>query len=980
MTRSFPITAVIALLISAFGASAAPAEEKPASSLSLAGQFQQPPASARPWVWAHWMEGNVDRSSIVHNLDQLTRVGIGGLTLFDVGENTFDKQHNGIPKGPHDYFSPSWQELFRFEIGEAAKRGLDTMAHAGPGWSGNGGPWIPAELACQKVVTSETRVPAGTSFDGKLPQPETNGNFYRDIAVFAIRETEAQSRFRIEDFDFKRVDWLKYVRWRGTRSAPPDATVPAGIPIPQSDIIRLTGAMKPDGSIRWTPPADAPGDWTLIRMGHTWTGQITLPAPDAGIGPECDKLDKRGIRAHFNHVHKRLAVLGGKHTGRGLSAWFVDSWEAGGQNWTPILPAEFNARRGYDMTPYLPILAGRVINDLQTTERFLFDLRLTLSELVTENFWAELRRLSNQQGMKVAAQVYITAGNDFDAANHVDEPMGECWSHSFQPNDYRLTIKAASAAATLNGRGIVGVEAFTSTDTERWTAHPATMKPLADQMFALGANRLQFHCFAMQRFPQLKPGMMMGKWGTHYDATQTWWDWTIPWHQYLTRCQFLLRQGRVAADVLVATPEEPLYRYEATEIPGYDSHACGPDTFRSLVVENGLVRVPNGPAFPLLVVKHLDTMSVERAKQILSLVEAGARVLVESCPKATPGLSGFPHADGELKSICTKLWGAAMNAPESGKSGLAHGKGVFFTACKPDEALAAMGIQPDFTTDVPLAWIHRSTPEHEIYFVASSHAADATVKCAFRVAGRRAEWWNPETGTTQTLAAQEKDGLTHLQLALAPHESGFVVFCDPNTPAPQAQPPRDVAHPAEIASLSGPWSLQFPADSGAPASIQLHSLIPWNEHADPSIRHFSGTATYRSQFNLPENTPNTLALDLGRVEVMARVKLNGTDLGILWKPPYRTRIAHAVKPGPNALEIQVVNLWPNRLIGDDSLPQDSKRSATGRLEEWPEWVLQGKSSPTGRRSFVTLPQWSQKDSLLPSGLIGPVRLLDPSVP
>ena len=158
--------------------------------------------------------------------------------------------------------------------------------------------------------------------------------------------------------------------------------------------------------------------------------------------------------------------------------------------------------------------------------------------------------------------------------------------------------------------------------------------------------------------------------------------------------------------------------------------------------------------------------------------------------------------------------------------------------------------------------------------------------------------------------------------------------------------------------------------------MNLDSLQSWSLLADENIRHFSGTAVYQKNFSLPEIKSRVL-LDLGRVEVMARVRVNGKDCGILWKPPYCVDITDAVKAGDNTLEVSVVNLWVNRLIGDDALPEDSERDKKGRLTSWPQWVLDGKTSPTGRRSFVTCSLWKKDEPLKESGLLGPVTLRFP---
>ncbi|MGL5019290.1 MAG: glycosyl hydrolase [Luteolibacter sp.] len=932
--------------------------ESPAA--SLARDFANPPASARPWVWGHWLHGNVDKECITRELEAMKRAGLGGVTMFDVAQP-------GIPAGPNAYMGESWQQLFAWEISEAKRIGLEVMSQNGPGYSGNGGPWITPEFASQKIVESATRIPGGSRFSGKLPQPESQGGFYRDVAVLAIRETQAQSEHRIEDFDMKRLVWLNYIRWKGTRSAPLDAKAPPEKCIPLEDVINLTGTMQADGSITWNAPA---GEWTLLRLGHTWTGQKTLPATPEGEGPECDKLDPRGIRAHFDHVMKRMIELAGPEAGKTFHSFFVDSWEAGGQNWTEKMPGEFQRRRGYDIIPYLPVLTGRVLGDQQTTERFLYDLRQTVSELVTENFWAEMQRLCHAHGMRVAAQTYITTGHDMDAANFSDEPVGEFWSHPFQPNDYRTTVKSAASAANLNGKVIVSAEAFTASETERWLSHPATMKELGDQAFCLGANRFQFHRFAMQRFPQLKPGMTMGKWGQHYDSTQTWWEWSKPWHDYLARCQAMLRIGPVVTDVLAVAPEEPLHRFEHRPVTGYDYDACGPDTFLRLVAHERATRLPDGPEYRLITVNHHGTMTLTRLKKLRDLVNSGANLLGEP-PVVTPGLTDLPQADEELLALTNELWG------NTGESDRAVGKGRVFRGISPEEALKRLAVKPDFTGPEELTWIHRRSGDTDVYFIATAANEASVSTCIFRVSGKQAEHWDAESGTILPLeTVPSGDGRTQAEVPLGPDGSAFIVF---RKPAPQSESIKSEAAKTvepfvpEAREINGPWQVAFPADSGAPKTLQLDPLVSWSVHPDPNVRHFSGTAIYTNQFEISDLKPS-ISLDLGKVEIMARVKLNGKDLGILWKPPYQVDVSEAVVKGTNHLEISVVNLWVNRLIGDQLLPEDSERDKTGTLIKWPQWAMDEKSSPTGRKSFVTFPLWKKNEPLRTSGLLGPVML------
>jgi hypothetical protein len=585
-----------------------------------------------------------------------------------------------------------------------------------------------------------------------------------------------------------------------------------------------------------------------------------------------------------------------------------------------------------------------------------------------------MQRLCHARGMRLAVQPYITTGQDLDAANYTDEPTGEFWSHPFQPNDYRTTVKAAVSAANLNGRLIVGAEAFTASETERWLAHPATLKALGDQVFCLGANRFQFHRFAMQRFPQVQPGMTMGKWGQHYDSTQTWWEWSKPWHDYLARCQYMLRQGPVVTDVLQVAPEEPLFRFEHKPVPGYDYDACGPENFQRLVMTDGKPGLPGRPGYPLVTVAHHGTMSLGRLEKIRALLEAGANVLCDP-PSATPGLENFPRADRALRDLAAVLWGPDTSNDRR------IGKGRLFRGISPREALDRLQIPAAFTGPDGLSWIHRRAGDTDIFFVASSADTPTVSSCSFRVSGKSAELWQPESGEIQSIGLQPAaGGRGSASISLPPLGSAFLVFRPgPATTPPPAPMPADAGQAAGIRELPGPWQLAFPSGSGAPRAITLPKLVSWSQHEDKNIRHFSGTAEYRTQFEMPESN-SRVHLDLGKVQVMARVHLNDQDLGILWKAPFRVDLTRALRTGSNDLRIEVVNLWPNRLIGDAALPEDSDRDAKGTLKAWPQWLLDGQPSPTGRRTFVTFPLWKPEEALLESGLLGPVTLVPSARP
>ena len=303
--------------------------------------------------------------------------------------------------------------------------------------------------------------------------------------------------------------------------------------------------MDRHGRLTWDVPA---GQWTILRIGHTSTGMKNAPAPASGRGLECDKLSKEGIEANFTAMMARLIDDVGPAAGKALVATHIDSWENGSQNWTARMREEFQARRGYDLLPFLPVMTGRVVDSLEISERFLWDLRQTVSELVVENYAGHMRELAHRHGLRFTIEAYGSPCDNLPYAGQCDEPMGEFWVGGGSIE----TCRGMASAAHLNGKSIVGAESFTAADHERWREHPATIKALGDWAFCEGINRFVFHRYAMQPWLDRRPGMTMGPWGTHYERTQTWWELTPGWHQYLARCQFLLRQGHVCRRSLLS--------------------------------------------------------------------------------------------------------------------------------------------------------------------------------------------------------------------------------------------------------------------------------------------------------------------------------------------------------------------------------------------------------------------------------------------
>lgn len=919
----------------------------------------------------------------------------------------------------------------------------------------------------------------------------------RRFTKLSVNEVDLRSGYRLESILGEAAFTMEHLA--PLRATFP--TVPAEQTIGRDRIVELTAKMDAAGKLTWDVPE---GRWTILRIGHTTTGKDNHPAPEAGRGLECDKLSKAGIEAHFAGLMAKLVADSKPLVGKSLVTTHIDSWEVGSQNWTPQMREEFRRLRGYDPLMLLPVVTGRVVDNVEVSKRFLADLRQTISDLLVENYAGHMHTLAAKHGLRLSIEAYGEPADDMAYAGRADEPMGEFWSWGKFGAANSCTEMAS--AAHVYGKPICGAEAFTATNAEKWLGHPANIKDLGDWAFCEGINRFVFHRYALQPWIDVKPGVSMGPWGLHYERTQTWWEQSKAWHEYLARCQYLLQQGLFVADICYLQPEgaprafsAPAGRHdEPYTRPGYNFDGCTSEVVLTRMrVKDGRIVLPDGMSYRVLVLPDVETMTPQLLAKLQELVEAGATVIGAKPPRKSPSLTDYPRCDEEVVRRADALW--ADRRFVAGKTA--------------EQLLGERGTAPDFAANVWLRYIHRAIGATDVYFVANPEPYEVEAAATFRVDGKRPEFWWPDSGRIEPAAAFEsKAGCTSVPLRLEPNGSVFVVFrasaekfepavsltrdgqsllvpephkakiviqkalygllddpqCtrdvraklqavvdggelrvrvarmaegddpaygivktlqvdytadgqplhvsgeDPQVirlvtgqPAQPAsaqvrlgdqdrllletsQPGRyevktaggktlhaELREPPPVVHLDGPWQIAFPPNSGAPENVKLDKLISWSEHAEPGVKYFSGTATYRKTFDVPPTLVakhRRLELDLGKVAVMAEVQLNGRGLGILWKPSYRVEVSDAIKPGQNALEVRVVNLWVNRQIGDEQLPDDSPRADGITLKAWPQWLLEGKPSPTGRHTFTSHRLWKKDDPLQESGLLGPVVL------
>lgn len=609
-----------------------------------------------------------------------------------------------------------------------------------------------------------------------------------------VAELELSGGVRIENWPAK----AGYLRagLGGPTTATPDSCIPV------DQVLDLTQHLAADGTLDWQAPV---GSWTILRIGHTTTGKTNHPAPPEGCGLECDKLSREAAQQHWDGMMAKVLADVGPLAGKVLNNVLVDSYEVGCQNWTPAFRAEFQKRHGYDLLPYLPAMLGRVVGDADTSERFLWDVRKTIAELFAENYFGFFRDMAHQNGMLFSVEGY--GNGNFDnlvASGLADIPMTEFWAgHGASPGGGHM----AGAAAHIWGRTYVGAESFTTdSDTGAWRQHPYSLKAQGDYMYCAGVNRFIFHRYAQQPWTDRVPGMTMGPHGFHFDRTNTWWKQAPAWTTYLARCQYLLQSGLFVADFCYFAGEDsPGGSLDGGALrpslpDGFRQDNCAADALLTRVaVKDGRLVLPDGMSYRLLVLPESKTMTPPVLRQVRDLLIAGATVIGPK-PERSPSLGDQGAGDQEVQQLAAEIWGDC-----DGKAVTARrvGQGTLYWNHPMDQILTACGLSADAvftspTNDAHVEWIHRRTADTDWYFVSNQNAKSERIEGRFRVTGRMAELWHPDTGKVEPAPLQHHDGdHTVVSLLFQPQESVFVVF---RAPAP--------TNPAVAATHDGQSLLQ----------------------------------------------------------------------------------------------------------------------------------------------------------------------------
>ena len=732
--------------------------------------------------------------------------------------------------------------------------------------------------------------------------------------------------------------------------------VASGDAVSKSDVIDLTSKMHADGTLDWTPPA---GHWVVLRFGYSLLGITNHPATPEATGLEVDKLNHAYVKSYMeNYLESYKQTVGAEYMGkRGIRYIINDSYEAGPQNWTDNMLAQFKKLRGYDPLPWMPVLVGQVVQSAEASDRFLWDFRKTLSDLIANEHYGQLEatlhewRMGHYGESHESGRAFIGDGMEVKKMNEV--PMSAMWTQTPGVNKeqygYNADDRESASVAHIYGQNLAAAESMTAAAAP-WAWSPATLKPTADQELLNGINRFVIHESAHQPLADKAPGMTLGPFGQWFNRNETWAEEAAPWIKYIARSSYLLQQGHFGADVIYFYGEDSnltaIFANKAPDVPaGYGFDYINADgLIHMLSGSEGRITTKSKMEYRLLALDPYSRhMSLPVLRAIYKLVQDGAEVAGQK-PTDDPSLA---DDQAEFERLNDELFG-------DGTGVHTVGKGKVYAGQNAAAALTAMNVAPDFDytkpeSDTRLLFVHRKLTDGDLYFVDNRNDRDETVDATFRVAGKVPELWHAETGQSEPVSYNIADGRTTVPLHLEPWGTVFVVFRKPTQETSRTLPKVMVT---DLATIEGPWQVAFQAGRGAPASITLNKLISWSDSTDAGVKYFSGAGTYTKSFQAsPEwfKKGAKLWINLGDVKNLAEVMVNGKSLGIVWHAPYSVDATSALKPGANEVAIKVINAWVNRLIGDQ------QPGAT-------------------KYTFADVKPYRANSPLLASGLLGPVHI------
>ena len=922
---------------------------------SFESQFQQPPRQAGIRCWWWWLNSNVTTEAITRDLEAMHDKGFSGALIFDAS-GAEQRGNRPVPPGP-TFASKEWVRLFKHAVSEADRLDLELGLCIQSGWN-LGGPNVTVEMAAKQLTWSEVEISGPLSCSKILPQPLTREGFYRDIAVlaFPIKEKTEPIRDLNLKASFQEVGW----------SVPDARFLLDDVPAVENEeavtidrMIDLTDKLSDNGRLIWDVPD---GQWCILRFGYTYNNSRVSTQSEGWDGRVIDYLSAESTTRYLDEVVKPLLEAVEPAVGKTLKYLQTDSWECGGMNWTENFPLEFKQRRGYDPIPYLPVIAGKIVEDRKTSNYFLADFRKTISDCIAENHYQTFADFAHRYNMGIQPESGGPHAGPFDAMKNLgrsDIVMAEFWSpspHRSADVD-RFFVKQAASVAHIYGKKLVGAESFTTIGPHWNDVLWSQTRPSFNHEVCSGLNLVYLHTFTCSPKEMGLPGQEYFA-GTHFNPQVTWWEYADGIIDYIARTQYLAQQGKFQADVLYYYGDHipNLARLKeddpAKVLPGYDYDVTNEEILLQLKVSDGRIIVPGSVSYRLLVLPDHKVLSLAALEKVDELLRQGAMVLGPK-PERLVSLVGGQKAQTRFCELADAIW--TVSPPAEGQNKI--GSGTVFWGKPGRQVLQEMGVGSDFETEGKQAgvfdYIHYRIGDNDLYFICNLTDRTQETVCRFRVTNKTPQLWDPLTGKIQdTFTFAQSESQTSVPMRFHPYAGLFVVFKN-ERPASSSSKAANYIDYTPVQTLSGPWQVSFDPKWGGPATVTFQALTSWTQRSEPGIKFYSGKAIYKTAFDVDTvDSKKTYQLDLGEVADVGicRVVLNGEDVGIIWTKPFRADITNILKPGRNNLQVSVINSWRNRLIGDSKLPPERQLTKT---------------------NITVRDDWQLQDS----GLLGPVQIL-----
>lgn len=797
--------------------------------------------------------------------------------------------------------------------------------------------YAPVTITVPKIVAKEFYL----KFSDIMP-----GSGLKEIQLSAMPKVERYSEKTLAKMYQTPLPYWNEYQWRQQADSKTSE-----LSVDPESILDITDCFSND-ILSWDAPE---GDWQIVRYGMLPTLMENGPAADEGRGLEVDKMTSTYLSHHFDSFLGRIMARIPFEDRTSLKVCVADSYEKGGQNFTDTFLEDFKNRYGYDAFPFLPVFNGVVVKNRDVSDRFLWDVRRMVADKLAYEHIGAMRELVHKYGLTMWLENYGHwgfPGEFLQYGGQSDEVAGEFWSEGDLGN---IENRAASSCAHIYGKTKVSSESFTC-GGEPFSRYPAIMKQRGDLFFSEGINNTLLHLYISQPQDSMAPGMN-APFGNEFNRLNTWFPHMDLFVRYLKRTNFMLQQGRNVADIAYFIGEDTPKMTGITDPPlpkGYQFDYINSEVIlNGLTVKDGLLTLPHGTQYKVLVLPRLETMRPELLAKIKKLVENGALVLGPK-PLRSPSYENYPSADVEVKKLADDLWGEVDGVKVKHAF---YGKGMIMSGMSLEEVFDLIHYIPDFetTAEAPVLYNHRDLGKTQIYFVTNQSDSTVSITPKFRVSNKMPELWEATSGNIRILPSYVSEGeSTTVPLKLEAYESIFVVFRSAQQKMTD-QPDINLNYPApsKICEVDTPWVLSFDSTKTGPKEpVIMDVLSDLSTSKDERIKYYSGTIHYSTTVQLPEKiTEGEWFLKLTDVAVMAKVKINGKYIGGLWTAPYKLKITERVlQPGNNALDIEVVNTWVNRLIGDSALPEEK------------------------RSTYIPYNTWTPRSELQKSGLIGEVKL------